>query len=696
MAKRTVVDGRVMKLAADKLALSGITLEQAKDLKIEVLTAEQTARLGFAELASLKLNYYGPTGKPLITWPKSAPFYRVRFLEQPSDFNDAANAKQQRYSQPKGTVCAAYFAQNIDWNLLSTDQAIIITEGELKAAAACAQGFACIGLGGVYNWSALGNGIELLPELKRINWVRRTVYVCFDSDYLTNPMVCAALQGLADALIDEGAFVHVANLPVIEEGQKTGLDDLIVAEGADSLERVLQIAPALGLTKALFGFNAQYVYVRNPGLVMEQATMSRVTPAAFREHLESTKLYQERALKQDGTISHKPVPAGAAWLGWPMRYEVKRLAYEPGQPRHIEKSCEYNLWPGWGVEPKKGDIKPFLKLVDHIFTGAEPAAKKWFLQWLAYPLQYPGSKMFSAAVLHGRGTGTGKSLIGYTLGAIYGKNFQEIKQGNLFGSFNDWAENKQFIMGDDISGSNKRQEADILKTFITQKSMTINVKYVPSYTVRDCINYLFTSNHADVFFLEDEDRRFFIHEVTVQPLDRKFYTEYAGQPGQPSWLYDKGGAEAVFEYLLHLDLKGFSPTEHAMKTQARERMISGIQSDLGGWVRRLKEDADNVLKLGTMPYEKDMATNQQLLAMYDPMGKTGTTANGLGREMVRGGFTQVMGGKPIRVDGVLARYYVVRNAAKWLHSASMDEMIKHLSSPALDVAAKKKRKGGDF
>jgi hypothetical protein len=32
------------------------------------------------------------------------------------------------------------------------------------------------------------------------------------------------------------------------------------------------------------------------------------------------------------------------------------------------------------------------------------------------------------------------------------------------------------------------------------------------------VNYYLTSNHADALFLEDEDRRFFVHEVMVNPL----------------------------------------------------------------------------------------------------------------------------------------------------------------------------------
>ena len=58
-------------------------------------------------------------------------------------------------------------------------------------------------------------------------------------------------------------------------------------------------------------------------------------------------------------------------------------------------------------------------------------------------------------------------------------------------------------MGDDVTGSDKRADADFLKKLITQKELRVNVKYLPAYTVKDCINYFFTANHPDSFFLED-------------------------------------------------------------------------------------------------------------------------------------------------------------------------------------------------
>lgn len=673
-------DHKALGLGEAKLKSSGLTIEDAAQLSIHCLNGQQTAGLhpAFKQLCSLRLDYLDHFGKPLPDWPGAKPFYRLRYLETPTDFSAITEKKPVRYVQEPNTAPVAYYPGNQDWEELVSDvaQPLILTEGELKAAKACKEGFPTIGLGGVYNWRSHKLGLTWLPSLDPVMWLKRNVYICFDSDYKTNPMVCSALRELAEELHRRGAFVHLVSLPQLHGFEKVGLDDFLVHAGPSSNEMFRQLlteAEPLGLTAPLWGLNEKYVYVQNPGLIVDQETRFKASPSAFKEHLQAPLNYQERSLKQDGSVSFKAVSAAAAWLKWPLRTEVTKITYQPGAERFIQNPHPlFNIWPGWGVEPIEDDVSLFLQLVDHIFTNSEPAAKEWFLKWCAYPLQHPGTKLFSSAVIHGIRHGTGKSLIGYTLGRIYGENFTEISQMDLHNSFNEWAEGKQFVMGDDVTGSNKRADADFLKKLITQRELRVNGKYVPTYVVPDCINYFFTANHPDSFFLEDDDRRFFIHEVQVGPLPEEFYMEY------DLWL-DTGGSSAVFHYLQNLDLGDFNPAAPAFKTAAKERMIANVQSDLAGWVRQLMASPDHVLKVGEVVVDKDLFTSKELLQFYDPIGKTGTTANGLGRELARAGVRQVCGGKPVRLhDGSQGRYYAIRNPDTWAVSSGTN-IIDHLS-----------------
>lgn len=683
MAKRkkpVALDDRVKQLAQAKLESSGLEWDDAEILGIEAITADQSFEVApqHGRLAALRINYFDPiTGDPLNDWPKAPPYWRLRYLEESHEFSALTDKKPLRYVQPLNTAPVAYYPRNLDWSLVLPDaeQPLIITEGELKAAKACKEGFPTIGLGGVDSFQAKKLGVVWLRSLECVEWVGRYVYICYDSDMRRNANVLLALERLAEELEQRGAHPHVVYLPELDgPDTKIGLDDYLIHEdgGPDSFATLLHEGEPLGLSRALFHHNGKYVYVADPGLVINEGTGAKISPGAFKEHVAATSTYVAREFDNEGNIRTKATSAAAAWLKWPLRREVDKITYMPGKPRFILNGVGmYNEWAGWGLEPRKGDASLFTDLVDHLFKGADKGAKEWFLKWCAYPLQNPGAKLFSSAVIYGRKHGTGKSLVAYTLGDIYGKNFTEIKQRDLQANHNEWAANKQFVLADEVTGSNKRDEADMLKNLITQKSIRLNQKYIPSYEIPDVINYYFTSNHIDAFFLEDDDRRFFIHEVKVDPLPEEFYVEY------DLWR-DSGGASAVFDYLMKLDISDFNPSGRAFDTAAKRRMINDGQSDLGAWVRRLMVDPDSVLRIGNIVMRKDLFTNRELLDLYDPQSRTGTTANGLGRELRRAGFDQVNEGKPIKTSEGSERLYAVRNTDRWIE-ATPDEIVKHLT-----------------
>lgn len=680
-------------LGIEKLESSGLTIDDAKKLRIQVLSGEETAALSksFKALPALRLNYYDPRDpqKLLSGWPGWPGFYRIRYLKKSMDFSDATKGKSIRYAQPFESGVCAYFPTTVNWPDIidNVNEPILITEGELKAAKACKEGFNCIGLGGVYNFKSAKLGIMFLPELECIDWAKRHVYVIYDSDFRTNQNVCNAITALSEELMARGAIPYTVPLPDMSEGVKTGLDDYLVANSAQHLQGLLhEHAVPLTLARPLWKLNNEVVYVRNPGLIIDQKTAQKLGPTAFTQHAFSPLDYAEQMIRPDGTIGLKKSNAAQAWLKWPLRNEVNRITYEPGQERFIEDPeypghMAWNAWPGWGATPKKGNVDPFLDLLDHLFTGARKGSKEWFIKWLAYPLQYPGTKLFTSAVFYGIKHGTGKSLIGYTMGKIYGRNYTEISQGSLHASFNEWAESRQFVLGDDVTGSNKRQEADLLKKLITQNELRVNMKFVPSYVVPDCINYYFTSNQPDAFFLEDNDRRFFIHEVQVDPLDESFYADYD--------LWISGfGASYLFDYLLNIDVSDFNPTAAAFITDAKIRMIDDVRSDLGMWIRQVRDDPKNMLTVGSMNFYRDLMTTQELLTIYDVDGKTKTTANGLGRELRRAGVPMFKEGMPLKTNLGQNRYYILGNYDKW-STASALEARAYLDKPKAEKPKKK-------
>ena len=652
---------------------SGLLPRHARRMGWEAVTAKQLQRrcgeLPAYERAMI-IPYLDERGKPTGFW-------RARYLAQPKPLvngHDPFAAKSGppewtadlRYVQPRNTLSELYLPPFVDWPAIMRDveTPLTITEGEKKAAKACVEGIPCVGLGGVWMWKSGRMKHPLLPQFYSFAWSGRTVYLIYDSDANTNPDVHRAANELAKHLTGLGAIPRIVFLPHVLPtlGGKTGLDDYLMESGAPALGQLLNEAEAYHPAAALYELNAKVAYVKNPGIIVELDTGRKLSASAFKEHAYANFHYvEEKKTKENQPAQQIRKPAAPAWLGWEHRYELERITYQPGTAT-ITPAREYNEWEGWGVKPKRGDVSLWRELLDHLFRGGAQY-RRWFEQWLACPLQKPGIKMYTACMLWGVDQGTGKSLIGYSMGRIYGKNFSEIKKKQLFSSHNEWAQNKQFILADEItSGRRDAKVADIadeLKNMITSLIVRINPKYVPSYEIPDVMNYYFTSNHPDAMFLEDKDRRFFIWHVNAAPLSKEWYRKYN------DWYKSEEGAAALFWHLLHLDLKDFDPLAGAPMTEAKKQMMEASLSDLGAWVRKLRDEPDHVLRMDDAPLAGDLWTNEELLHLYDPERKRGVTANGMGRELTRAGILQAAGGRPIRTPYGQHRLYAARNGKQW-------------------------------
>ena len=674
-------------LMLSRLKESGLTAKDATALKLSALSPATTAKLStaFRAQSAMRIPYYNADGSKVKTSGAQDGYYRIRYL------GDVSGA---RYMQLPGSGVAAYFPRNLpngdSWSkvLLRPEQPILLTEGELKAACATSKGFPTIGLGGVYSFRDARNGYALLPELSAITWAKRTVYIVFDSDYRSNPQVCAALKELANALCDRGALPRMVSLPEVPPGAddstevgKVGLDDFLVRAKPEDLRALLDESKPLTLSAALWALNKLFLYDHSTNTVIERRTGQCRNPRTMRDFSHAQEKHVDWVLKADGTVKLKQTSATGAWLKWSLRADVDCLTFTPGGPEIIVTepsgtngqavgSRAYNTWRSWGVDPVRGSVKPFADLVDHIFCDVSAKVKDWFLDWCAYPLQNPGTKMYTSVAIFGVKHGTGKSLLGYTLGRIYGTNFAEITHADLHSSFNEWAARKQFVLADDVLSSNRRGESDVLKKMITQKQMRINTKYIATYVVPDCVNYFFTSNHPDAFFLEDDDRRFFVHEVTRAPLADSFYKEY------DAWL-NGDGPSALFYYLLRRKIGDFNPRERALATEAKRRMIEDGRSDVGVWIENLNENPKATM--GAFYTGREIYTSGELLAVYDPLKTGRVSANGITREMKRQGRRLLYEGRTVNSRLGPGRYFALEREEYWL-SVSHGELTKYLDS----------------
>ena len=315
---------KVFQYFSERLAESGLDEDDAAKLGFRPVDSAKFVHPSYDPRPGFVIPYREPlTGKPLTSHPGRQPHERLRYLgpELPG-FKAVAEHKPHRYVQPPGSGVAAYFPLlGVDWREIITDPKvpIVITEGEIKAACACKHGFRTIGLGGVWSWLSKAACTRFLPELEKVTWANRLVYMAYDSDLRTNSKVASAVNALAEALFDRGANPYLVNLPnpKDQEIKKIGLDDFLVAEGPDAFESLLDLAQPLTLARALWAMNNEVAYVRDPGLVIVRGTRQRMTPSSFTSHAFTARPYYEIIMGKDGETRMVKADGAAAWLTWP-------------------------------------------------------------------------------------------------------------------------------------------------------------------------------------------------------------------------------------------------------------------------------------------------------------------------------------------------------------------------------------------
>jgi putative DNA primase/helicase len=201
----------------------------------ELLCPAESSALGGPLAWSFRISYFNAKGK-------KTEFFRLRYLEDTrKGIAKVTTAKPIRYWQSAGSGCHLYLSLLLPggWAKRQHDASVpwIITEGELKADAACVLGLLAIGIGGVENWR--GDAFE---ELERLLPPGCKVVIVFDSDVATKPEVARAERQLAAMLIRIGISVYAKHLPSDAKGDKQGLDDFLMKHGRPAFDELPEVS----------------------------------------------------------------------------------------------------------------------------------------------------------------------------------------------------------------------------------------------------------------------------------------------------------------------------------------------------------------------------------------------------------------------------------------------------------------------
>lgn len=425
------------------------------------------------------------------------------------------------------------------------------------------------------------------------------VLVCADDDYLTdgNPGVSKAE---AAALACGGAWLA----PVFakdREGKKiTDFNDLHAAEGLHVVRAQVETKlRQLGWLEPA----ARPVATAQGGGDSENEDTSLKPIEGVGELLERFSLVYEIAETVFDNQEHKLVPLSSmrnlctsrmthrSWMESSAK-AIVRVSEVGFDPACTDQRVKCNLWGGWPTKPKAGDCSTLLELLYYLCSSEKDpeATYQWVLRWLAYPIQYPGTKMKTALVFHGP-QGTGKNMFFEAVTAIYGEYGRIIDQAAVEDKFNDWASRKLLLIADEVVA---RQELfhikNKLKGLVTGDTIRINPKNVGAYEEKNHVNMIFLSNEVMPAVLERDDRRYMV-VWTPEKMDPKFYETVKIE-------LDNGGIEALHDHLLKVPLGDFKPWTLPPMTQAKADLID---ASLGSSERFVTEWAGRMLPLPLVP-----------------------------------------------------------------------------------------------
>jgi hypothetical protein len=672
----------------ERLALSGIDA-LACPLGLEpfgiggaVVHGIYDSRLGFA------IPYFDIDGK-------QTDLLRVRFKHPHPDLG--------KYSQPSLTRTYIYFPPNLEggWRTVSSDlsQKITITEGELKAACACARDIPTIAIGGVGSWRRTGTN-QLHPKLLEVGWEGRDVDIVFDNDVMRKKEVQAELHALSAALHTLLANVRSVYLPQHFE-EKVGLDDYLVKVGSVEQFNELEREVVTAEQASNFDLAASYAVAVESKRHVVYPIHGRLDAAMNKATFVDSTGGRCLKVKNPSTGKVRMVSPAEIYLQWPGHTKIDDVYYLPGQDRlvtHSDGKRVLNAWTGWGVTPWDGDpaeVEPVAKMwndhIDYLLDGDEHKSR-YLKQWLAWPIQHPSEKMKVAVYLHSAEQGVGKSLLFDVLSAVYGEaNHSVPDQGAVGGRFNSWSVTHLAII-DELGTGDKRLNNDKLKGLISKPNVHWDEKNCKARKVPATANYVILTNYADSIKMDRGDRRWFVHRILAEAkTDPNYYARLAE-------LAEGDNPSKLMAHLLMVDLEGFNPHERPEECADHAEAVETSSEGFVNWVYELAANFEEWAK--RRGFHGDLLSRNQLMALYN--GEQTKTMN----ELSETGVSREIGKCAAVVSRACQRYarerryksppmcfeevtgdrvalYAFRNQDKWSR-ASTSEASEHFNETNLD------------
>ena len=330
--------------------------------------------------------------------------------------------------------------------------------------------------------------------------------------------------------------------------------------------------------------NEQFAVLKHGGKVVVLTFERRVHKVGSAEYIrliaeflkfsDFRNLLMHRKIKISSGDGTQLVSVGHWWLHQPDREQYDGLVFRPGDTRRVIDN-KFNLWRGWGVEPKAGDWSLMKAHIREMMASSDQEHFEYILNWLAWCVQNPDQRAEVALVFRGK-KGVGKGTLGVAMTRMFGQHGYHISSaGQLVGKHNAHLRDCCFLFADEALWPGDRGAEGNFKRMITEPTLDIEAKYFNSVQVPNMLHILIASNEDWVIPASDGERRYVMFDVSEQhKQDLAWFGPIYRQ-------LDEGGLAAMLYDLLHHDLGEWHPRWWAIwcvRAPTIRRVLSAMRS----------------------------------------------------------------------------------------------------------------------
>lgn len=331
-------------------------------------------------------------------------------------------------------------------------------------------------------------------------------------------------------------------------------------------------------TLAVRRLNERHAVVRQGGkaLIITQDTDGGVafgTVANIRDWYANDTVIQNK----------KPTTVFDVWLQSPQRRQYEQVVFAPeGGPPN-----SFNLWRGFAVKPDPAaSCRLFLDHLRDNVCGGDADLYAWVVSFFAQMVQRPGEKPGVALVFRG-GQGTGKSIVGKYVGALFPAHYVVVSQpDHLTGRFNAHLERAVLVQAEEAFWAGDRVAAGgALKDLITSDHMRIERKGIDTIQVRNNVRVFITTNSKWAVPAGVDERRFAVLDVADhRKQDTKYFGAIAAEMAA-------GGLGALLHFLLTFDLSGVDLRRIPATEALLDQKLASLEPLERWWLGKLQQGA---------------------------------------------------------------------------------------------------------